>query len=136
MNARKREAQVSAGKLRIGHEQRLDAARDGLAAAEAQVRDDAAIRIDLPGTAVPAGRTVATVDDERDPRARADRPGRRERQRQDHAAAPDRRRRCRSATCRSGSTCSTTRLSVLDNVRAAAPAATRSRCGPGWPGSW
>jgi len=28
------------------------------------VRDDAAIRIDLPATAVPAGRTVATVDDE------------------------------------------------------------------------
>jgi ATPase subunit of ABC transporter with duplicated ATPase domains len=64
MNARKREAQVSAGKLRTGHEQRLGAARDELAAAEAQVRDDAAIRIDLPGTAVPAGRTVATVDDE------------------------------------------------------------------------
>ena len=64
MNARKREAQVSAGKLRTGHEQRLDAARDELAAAEAHVRDDAAIRIDLPGTAVPAGRTVATVDDE------------------------------------------------------------------------
>lgn len=64
MNARKREAQVSAGKLRNGHEQRLDAARDELAAAEAQVRDDAAIRIDLPATAVPAGRTVATVDDE------------------------------------------------------------------------
>jgi enoyl-CoA hydratase len=30
MNARKREAQVSAGKLRTGHEQRLDAARDEL----------------------------------------------------------------------------------------------------------
>ena len=64
MNARKREAQVSAGKLRIGHEQRLEAARDGLAAAEAQLRDDAAIRIDLPATAVPAGRIVGTVDDE------------------------------------------------------------------------
>jgi ATPase subunit of ABC transporter with duplicated ATPase domains len=63
MNARKREAQVSAGKLRIGHEQRLDAARDGLTAAEAQLRDDAAIRIDLPATAVPAGRVVGTVDD-------------------------------------------------------------------------
>jgi ATPase subunit of ABC transporter with duplicated ATPase domains len=63
MNARRQEAQVSAGKLRIGHEQRLDAARDGLAAAEAQMRDDATIRIDLPATAVPAGRTVATVDD-------------------------------------------------------------------------
>jgi ATPase subunit of ABC transporter with duplicated ATPase domains len=63
MNARKKEAQVSAGKLRIGHEQRLGAARDVLAAAEAQVRDDPTIRIDLPATAVPAGRTVATVDD-------------------------------------------------------------------------
>jgi ATPase subunit of ABC transporter with duplicated ATPase domains len=64
MNARKREAQVSAGKLRIGHEQRLEGARDGLAAAEAQLRHDAAIRIDLPATAVPAGRIVGTVDDE------------------------------------------------------------------------
>ncbi len=63
MNARKREAQVSAGKLRIGREQRLDAARDGLTAAEAQVRADATIRIDLPATAVPAGRIVGTVDD-------------------------------------------------------------------------
>jgi ATPase subunit of ABC transporter with duplicated ATPase domains len=63
MNARRQEAQVSAGKLRIGHEQRLVAARDGLAAAEAQMRDDATIRIDLPASAVPVGRTVATVDD-------------------------------------------------------------------------
>ncbi len=63
MNARKREAQVSAGKLRIGHEQRLDAARDGLAAAAAQLRADATIRIDLPATAVPAGRIVGVVDE-------------------------------------------------------------------------
>ena len=63
MNARKREAQVSAGKLRNGHEQRLDAAREELAAAEAHVRDDTAIRIHLPATAVPAGRVVGTVDE-------------------------------------------------------------------------
>jgi len=62
MKTRKGEAQVSAGKLRIGHERRLDAARHGLAAAEARLRDDAAIRIDLPATAVPAGRSVGTVD--------------------------------------------------------------------------
>jgi ATPase subunit of ABC transporter with duplicated ATPase domains len=59
--ARKREAQVSAGKYRIVQEQRVSAARSALADAEEAVRDDARIRIDLPGTAVPAGRTVMSV---------------------------------------------------------------------------
>jgi ATPase subunit of ABC transporter with duplicated ATPase domains len=61
MNARRREAQVSAGKHRIMHEQRLAGARRELRAAEASVRDDDRIRVDLPGTAVPPGRTVLEV---------------------------------------------------------------------------
>ncbi|GAA4101658.1 ABC-F family ATP-binding cassette domain-containing protein [Actinomadura miaoliensis] len=61
MNARKREAQVSAGKHRIMHEQRLADARDRLAEAEEAVREDEEIRVELPATEVPAGRTVLTV---------------------------------------------------------------------------
>jgi ATPase subunit of ABC transporter with duplicated ATPase domains len=57
-NERKRQAQVSAGKLRNVHIERLDEARKRLDAAEEAVRDDSAIRIDVPETAVPAGRTV------------------------------------------------------------------------------
>jgi ATPase subunit of ABC transporter with duplicated ATPase domains len=62
MNQRRQEAQVSAGKYRIMHEQRLAGARAELRAAEATVRDDDRIRIDLPGTALPAGRTAVEVD--------------------------------------------------------------------------
>jgi ATPase subunit of ABC transporter with duplicated ATPase domains len=61
MNQRRTEAQVSAGKHRIMHEQRLACARGELRAAEAAVRDDDRIRVDLPRTAVPAGRTVLEV---------------------------------------------------------------------------
>jgi len=61
MQTRKRQAQVSAARLRDLHEERLAAARDRLAEAEQAVRDDAEIRVDLPGTRVPAGRTVLTV---------------------------------------------------------------------------
>ncbi|MER6817381.1 ABC-F family ATP-binding cassette domain-containing protein [Spirillospora sp. NPDC000708] len=61
MKLRKREAQVSAGKHRIMHEERLAGARTRLAEAEDAVREDAAIRIELPATRVPAGRTVAAV---------------------------------------------------------------------------
>jgi len=60
-NERKRQAQVSAGKLRTGHEDRLEEARDRLAAAEEAVRDDDEIRVDLPDTSVPAGRRVLTL---------------------------------------------------------------------------
>jgi len=62
MNQRRLDAQVSAGKHRIMHEQRLADARRELQAAEAAVRDDDRIRVDLPDTAVPAGRTVLEVD--------------------------------------------------------------------------
>jgi ATPase subunit of ABC transporter with duplicated ATPase domains len=60
-SARKRSAQESAGRSRELHADRLQAARGRLDQAEHAVRDDAGIRVDLPGTAVPAGRTVLTV---------------------------------------------------------------------------
>jgi ATPase subunit of ABC transporter with duplicated ATPase domains len=59
--ARKRAAQETAGRSRELHAARLQAARDRLGEAEAAVRDDAEIRVDLPATAVPAGRTVLTM---------------------------------------------------------------------------
>ncbi|TDD70628.1 ABC-F family ATP-binding cassette domain-containing protein [Actinomadura rubrisoli] len=61
MGLRKRQAQESAGKHRILHEERLAGARERLAEAEEAVREDAEIRVELPATEVPAGRTVATV---------------------------------------------------------------------------
>ncbi|MEV4089835.1 AAA family ATPase, partial [Nonomuraea fuscirosea] len=59
--ALKRKAQVSAGKQRALHAERLEAAHERLSEAEQAVRDDAEIRIELPGTEVPAGRTVLTL---------------------------------------------------------------------------
>jgi ATPase subunit of ABC transporter with duplicated ATPase domains len=61
MNERRRQAQVSAGKHRQLHADRLEGARERLQEAVAAVRDDDEIRIDLPHTAVPAGRTVLTL---------------------------------------------------------------------------
>jgi ATPase subunit of ABC transporter with duplicated ATPase domains len=61
MGARKRQAEVAAGKHRGLHIEKLEQARERLTEAEEAVRDDEAIRIDLPATAVPAGRTVLTV---------------------------------------------------------------------------
>ncbi|MDR1152686.1 MAG: ATP-binding cassette domain-containing protein, partial [Bifidobacteriaceae bacterium] len=55
---RRRDAQVSAGRLRRVHEERLARARDEAVSAEAAIREDAPIRIDLPATAVPAGRDM------------------------------------------------------------------------------
>jgi ATPase subunit of ABC transporter with duplicated ATPase domains len=60
-HARKRHAQETAGRSRELHAERLQAARDRLEEAKQAVRDDAEIRIDLPATAVPAGRTVLTL---------------------------------------------------------------------------
>lgn len=53
MNERKRAAQVSAGKHRTLHTERLKEARERLDEAAEAVRDDDEIRIDLPHTAVP-----------------------------------------------------------------------------------
>ncbi len=61
MNERKRQAQVSAGKHRTLHQERLEEARERLSEAVEAVRDDSRIRIDLPETSVPAGRTVLTL---------------------------------------------------------------------------
>ncbi|MGW1615116.1 ABC-F family ATP-binding cassette domain-containing protein [Streptomyces sp. NPDC002285] len=63
MGARKRAAQESAGKHRIMHEERLAEAKDRLDDAVDAVRDDDEIRVDLPYTAVPPGRTVLTLMD-------------------------------------------------------------------------
>lgn len=56
--ALKRAAQESAGKLRGTHEDRLDEARERREEAADAVRDDAEIRVDLPHTEVPSGRSV------------------------------------------------------------------------------
>jgi ATPase subunit of ABC transporter with duplicated ATPase domains len=58
-----RAAQVSAGKMRSDMRDREAAARTALDAAERRVRDDSAIRIDLPDPGVPAGRRIATIGD-------------------------------------------------------------------------
>jgi ATPase subunit of ABC transporter with duplicated ATPase domains len=60
-NTRKVAAQETAGRSRELHSERLQAARDRLAEAEEAVRDDAEIRVELPATAVPAGRTVVNL---------------------------------------------------------------------------
>jgi len=60
-NGRKRSAQVSAGKLRIEQQGKVEQARSALEEADRLVRDDDRIRIDLPATEVPAGRTLLTL---------------------------------------------------------------------------
>lgn len=59
----KRTAQVSAGKHRVMHTGKLEEAKERLDEALEAVRDDEEIRVDLPHTAVPAGRTVLTLRD-------------------------------------------------------------------------
>ncbi|GAA2659884.1 ABC-F family ATP-binding cassette domain-containing protein [Streptomyces vastus] len=63
MKLKSRAAQVSAGKHRIMHEDKLAEARERLDEAVDAVRDDDEIRVDLPYTAVPPGRTVLTLQD-------------------------------------------------------------------------
>ncbi|MFH8988196.1 ABC-F family ATP-binding cassette domain-containing protein [Streptomyces sp. NPDC017940] len=63
MGNRRRAAQESAGKHRILHEEKLAEAKDRLDVAVEAVRDDDDIRVDLPYTAVPPGRTVLTLLD-------------------------------------------------------------------------
>ncbi|WP_338933211.1 ABC-F family ATP-binding cassette domain-containing protein [Streptomyces netropsis] len=63
MGERKRQAQVAAGKHRIMHEGKLAEARERLDEAVEAVRDDDEIRVDLPYTAVPPGRSVFTLHD-------------------------------------------------------------------------
>ncbi|MFF3947006.1 ABC-F family ATP-binding cassette domain-containing protein [Streptomyces sp. NPDC001902] len=61
MKLRKRSAEVSAGKHRVLHTERLAEAKERLDEAVEAVRDDDEIRVDLPHTAVPAGRNVLTL---------------------------------------------------------------------------
>ncbi|MGA4838565.1 ABC-F family ATP-binding cassette domain-containing protein [Streptomyces sp. G45] len=61
MGNRKRAAQESAGKHRVLHEEKLAEARERLDDAVEAVRDDDEIRVDLPYTAVPPGRSVLTL---------------------------------------------------------------------------
>ncbi|MFG2537456.1 ABC-F family ATP-binding cassette domain-containing protein [Streptomyces sp. NPDC048511] len=57
----KRSSQEAAGKLRGLHEDRLQEARERLDTASEAIRDDAEIRVRLPHTAVPTGRTVLSA---------------------------------------------------------------------------
>jgi ATPase subunit of ABC transporter with duplicated ATPase domains len=59
----KRAAEVSAGKVRDQHEDRLGQARDQLADARAGAVDDPEIRLELPGSEVPARRRVLRLDE-------------------------------------------------------------------------
>ncbi len=63
MGARKRAAQVSAGKLRNNHIEKVDDAQEVLAAAEERLRDDKEIRVDLPDTEVFTGQQITAVDE-------------------------------------------------------------------------
>ena len=56
------QAQQSAAKHRGLHDDRLERAEGALQDAEARVRTDRRVRIELPGTRVPAGRTVLELD--------------------------------------------------------------------------
>ncbi|MGW0040300.1 ABC-F family ATP-binding cassette domain-containing protein [Rhodococcus sp. NPDC003348] len=58
---RKRQAQVSAGKLRGNHQDKLDEARRTLSEAEDALREDKQIRIDLPDSVVHPGQRVLDV---------------------------------------------------------------------------
>lgn len=62
MGNRKRAAQVSAGKLRNQHIEKLDDAKTDLDAAERMLRDDKEIRVELPGTRLYPGQDVVELD--------------------------------------------------------------------------
>lgn len=61
--AMKRKAEVSTGKLRGGHESDVDEAKKQLDDAEARVRDDDLVKVDLQATAVPGSREVLITED-------------------------------------------------------------------------
>ncbi len=63
MGQRRRQAQESAGKHRVQQTEKVREAKERLDEAVRAVRDDQEIRVELPHTAVPAGRTVATLRD-------------------------------------------------------------------------
>ncbi|GAA5150706.1 ABC-F family ATP-binding cassette domain-containing protein [Nocardioides marinquilinus] len=57
----KNRSEKHAAKYRRLHDDRLDAARERLDDAEARLRDDRVVRVDLPATEVPRGRVVLTT---------------------------------------------------------------------------
>lgn len=61
MNQKASNAQVAAGKLRSGSDERLKAATSALDAAEARLRTDEAIHLELPDPAVPRGKRIAEL---------------------------------------------------------------------------
>jgi ATPase subunit of ABC transporter with duplicated ATPase domains len=61
MNARKSQAQVSAGRLRGEKDDRVASAQAALDTADARVRDDDRIRVDLPDPEVGSGRRIAEL---------------------------------------------------------------------------
>jgi ATPase subunit of ABC transporter with duplicated ATPase domains len=60
---KKNSAERSAASYRKVHEDRLEDARERLDAAESRLREDRAIRVQLPATEVPRGRVVLTTQD-------------------------------------------------------------------------
>ncbi len=63
MGMRKMAAEVSAGKLRNNHREKVADAENALDAAASQVRDDREIRVELPGTTVHPGQEVLEIAD-------------------------------------------------------------------------
>ncbi|WP_407335002.1 ATP-binding cassette domain-containing protein [Dietzia kunjamensis] len=63
MNARRASAQESAGRLRAVHDQRVEQARERMRSANATVRREERLRVELPDPGLPAGRVVLDVDD-------------------------------------------------------------------------
>ncbi|WP_174187167.1 ATP-binding cassette domain-containing protein [Nocardia barduliensis] len=62
MSERKRQAQVSAGKLRNNHIEKLDTAKEQLEQAKELLRDDREIRVELPDTRLYPGQEVIELD--------------------------------------------------------------------------
>lgn len=63
LGAMKRSAQVTAGRLRVEANEKVDAARAAVDTAGRRVRDDDTVRIDLPDPDVGTGRRIATIGD-------------------------------------------------------------------------
>ncbi|MGW0179391.1 ATP-binding cassette domain-containing protein [Nocardia sp. NPDC003345] len=63
MGARKRQAQVAAGKLRNNHIEKVEQAEERLEQAEELLRDDREIRIDLPDTRLYPGQRVIALEE-------------------------------------------------------------------------
>ncbi|PXX57791.1 ATPase subunit of ABC transporter with duplicated ATPase domains [Nocardia tenerifensis] len=65
MSERKRQAQVSAGKLRNNHIDKLETAKDQLQQAQELLRDDREIRVELPDTRLYPGQDVIELHEDR-----------------------------------------------------------------------